>query len=109
MVPADELGKVFGAVAVCGDLANMAGTLVANSIYTPLRFNKIASIGRRYAPSNEEKFRKMQRNAEKFIDMQRNLEKCREIERNAEKCREMQKNAEKCRETQRNAEKCREM
>ena len=52
LVPADELGKVFGAVAVCGDLANMAGTLVANSIYTPLRFNKIASIGRRYAPSN---------------------------------------------------------
>merc|ERR1719228_2127999 len=37
LVPADELGKVFGAVAVCGDLANMAGTLLANSLYSPLR------------------------------------------------------------------------
>ena len=38
LVPDNELGKVFGAVAVCGDLANMAGTLLANSLYSPLRF-----------------------------------------------------------------------
>merc|ERR1712192_141465 len=37
LVPADELGKGFGVVAVCGDLANMAGTLIANSLYSPLR------------------------------------------------------------------------
>ena len=38
LVPDNELGKVFGAVAVCGDLANVAGTLLANSLYSPLRF-----------------------------------------------------------------------
>jgi len=37
LVPDNELGKVFGAVAVCGDLANVAGTLLANSLYSPLR------------------------------------------------------------------------
>ena len=37
VVPASELGKVFGLVAVCGDLANMTATLVFNSIYSPLR------------------------------------------------------------------------
>ena len=44
LVPADELGKVFGTVAVCGDLANIAGTLLANSLYSPLRLFNIIHI-----------------------------------------------------------------
>ena len=57
-------------------------------------FEKMASIGRRYAPLNCPKISNV---------------KCRDVQRYAEKCSEKQRNAEKCKEIQRKAVKSREM
>ena len=45
MVEGSEVGKIFGVVAVCGDLANMSGTLIFNSAYAPLRALQPACVG----------------------------------------------------------------
>ena len=45
VVDASELGKIFGVVAVCGDLANMSGTLIFNSAYAPLRALQPGCVG----------------------------------------------------------------
>ena len=72
------------------------------SILWSMVLAKMASIGRRYAPSNCPKIY----NAEKWREMERNVEKCRETQRNVEKCIEIQRNAEKCREMQTNVWFC---